>query len=283
MKNNAIKVLANKEELKDKKLYNELLDVYGKIAGVRQVYHYQLGYTPQKLENLKYEVKKQLGITEKEIALYKPGQEEEENPNVVAPALTAEQIKAAQEAHDADVAARQVQVPNPILTELASNPDAQEGLKIRDEYPFLNDPKTPDVFKILVADKITAYKEYAAKHAEALEAADAGEAEDKLYELTSQAVKEYQLNQDIKAELDFYRDSPGKVLGKHPQLADLKLEQEVKEMSEADLIQHRGNAQKSVNRYKDDKTKAHLHDYHSKKFELITDRLKTDFNKTFEK
>ncbi len=283
MKSKFIKVLANKDSLKDKKLYNRLLELYAQVAGVKQVYHYQLGYTPQKLENLKYEVKKQLGITDKEIALYKPGQEEDEIDLELKGSKTSDISGKTAEEIEAELAAKTVQVPNPILAELASNPEAQEGLKIRDEYPFLNDPKTPDAFKILVSDKITAYKAYAAKHAQALEAADAGEAEDKLYELASQAVKEYQLNQDIKAELDFYRDSPGKVLGKHPQLADLKLEQEVKEMSEADLIQQRGNAQKAVNKYKADKAKAHLHDYHSKKFELITERLKTDFNKTFEK
>lgn len=282
MKSKFIKVLANKESLKDKKLYNRLLDLYAQVAGVKQVYHYQLGYTPQKLENLKYEIKKHQQITDKEIALYTPGEENEDLKDA-APALTPEQIQQAADAHAADVAARTVQVQNPIITELLSNPDAQEGLKIRDEYPFLNDPATPDVFKILVADKITAYKTYAAKHAEALEAVDAGEAEEKLYELASSAVKDYQLNQDIKKELDHYRDTNGKVLGKIPQLAGLKLEQEVNEMTEGDLMGQRQNAQKAVNKYKDDKSKAHLHEYHSNKFDLITARLEKDFNRKFEK
>lgn len=281
MKSKVIKVLANKENLKDKKIYNLLLDLYAEKAGVKQVYYYQLGYTPQKLENLKYEIKKQLEITEKEIALFFPGEEEEEVKNA-APVLTPEQVKAAQEAHDAEVAARTKQ-ENPIITELFTNTDAQEGLKIRDEYPFLNDPNCPDVFKVLVADKITAYKEYAAKHAQALEAADQGEAEDKLYELASSAVKDYQMNQDIKAELDFYRDSNGKVLGKHPALAGMKLQQEVNEMSEADLLQQRNNAIKAVNKYKSDEAKKHLYDQHSAKLEAITERLKNDFNRTFEK
>ena len=282
MKSKFIKVLANKDSLKDKKLYNRLLELYAQVAGVKQVYHYQLGYTPQKLENLKYEVKKSQGISDKEIALYVPGDEDEDEVKATAPTLTPEQIQKAAEAHAAEVAARTKQ-ENPIITELLTNADAQEGLKIRDEYPFLNDATTPDAFKILVSDKITAYKEYAAKHAQALEAADEGEAEEKLYELASSAVKEYQLNQDIKAELDFYRDSPGRVLGKHPLLADLKLQQEVNEMTEGDLMGQRQNAQKAVNKYKADKTKAHLHEYHSKKFELITERLQKDFNRTFDK
>lgn len=282
MKSKFIKVLANKESLKDKKLYNRLLELYAQVAGVKQVYHYQLGYTPQKLENLKYEIKKNQGISDKEIALYVPGEEDEDEVQATAPTLTPGQIQKAAEAHAAEVAARTKQ-ENPIITELLTNADAQEGLKIRDEYPFLNDPNCLDVFKVLVSDKITAYKEYAKKHAEALEAADQGEAEEKLYELASAAVKDYQMNQDIKKELDHYRDTNGKVLGKHPALADLKLQQEVNEMTEGDLVSQRSNAQKAVNKYKADKAKAHLHEYHSKKFELITERLQKDFNRTFDK
>lgn len=309
MKSKFIEVLANKESLKDKKLYNRLLELYAQVAGVKQVYHYQLGYTPQKLENLKYEIKKSQGISDKEIALYVPGNEDDENndaqretaKDIIAkiPAMdteTANQYLAAEtgefaratvikalEKRISELQAPLVPVEHPVMIGLKTETSAQEGLKIRDEYPFLNDPATPDAFKILVSDKITAYKEYAAKHAQALEAADEGEAEEKLYELASSAVKEYQLNQDIKAELDFYRDSPGRVLGKHPLLAELKLQQEVNEMTEGDLMGQRQNAQKAVNKYKADKTKAHLHEYHSKKFELITERLQNDFNRTFDK
>lgn len=280
MKSKFIKVLANKESLKDKKLYNRLLELYAQVAGVKQVYHYQLGYTPQKLENLKYEVKKSQGISDKEIALYVPGEDEEDNldtSNLDSSAnLDTTNL-------DTSTPVETVNVEHPVLIGLKTETSAQEGLKIRDEYPFLNDATTPDAFKILVSDKITAYKDYAAKHAQALEAADAGEAEEKLYELASGAIKDYQLNQDIKAELDFYRDSPGRVLGKHPALADLKLQQEVNEMTEGDLVSQRSNAQKAVNKYKADKAKAHLHEYHSKKFELITERLQKDFNRTFDK
>lgn len=280
MKSKFIKVLANKDSLKDKKLYNRLLELYAQVAGVKQVYHYQLGYTPQKLENLKYEVKKSQGISDKEIALYVPGEDEEDNldtSNLDSSAnLDTTNL-------DTSTPVETVNVEHPVLIGLKTETSAQEGLKIRDEYPFLNDPNCPDVFKVLVSDKITAYKEYAKKHAEALEAADQGEAEEKLYELASAAVKDYQMNQDIKAELDFYRDSPGRVLGKHPALAGMKLQQEVNDMSEADLLQQRNNAIKAVNKYKADEAKKHLYDQHSAKLEAITERLKTDFNRTFDK
>lgn len=281
MKNDFLKILANKEELKDKKLYNQLLEEYSKVATVRQVYHYQLGYSPTKLENLKYEIKKVYQISDKEIALYIPGEEVDDQQNaddtskggkdLGAPEPTAEEI------------AKQLAEQNPVLADLMNNPDAQEGLKLRDEYPFLNDPNCPNEFKVLVSDKITAYKNYAAKHAETLEAADAGEAEDKLYELAKETLGNYEMNQEAKAELDFFRDTNGKILGKHPLLADLKLNQDVNEMTEAELGKARNNGLKSVNKYKDVEGKEHLYDFHSQKLDLVTARLVKDFKMEFDK
>ncbi|MEC5156665.1 hypothetical protein [Chryseobacterium sp. MP_3.2] len=250
MKSNFIKILANPDNKKDSKVYNELLNEYAPIAGARQVYHYQLGYTPNKLVNLKYEIQKNQGISDKEIALYDPSLEEEEEVVQDPPKkLTKKEIEAAKKAEEAEALAQKnaETLENPILKGLDES--SWDGLKLRDEYPFLNEENTPDVYKVLVSDKITAYKNYAAKHAEALEAADQGEAEDKLFALASGAIKDYQNNIDIKDELDFYRESKGKVLGKHPKLKNLKIEQEIGEMSEADLVKHRGNALKSVSKY----------------------------------
>lgn len=280
MKNDFLKILANEANLKAKKLYNQLLEEYSKVATVRQVYHYQLGYSPTKLENLKYEIKKVYQISDKEIALYVPGEEEDEQK-------TDDTSKGGKDLGTleptAEDIAKQLAEQNPVLADLMNNPDAQEGLKLRDEYPFLNDPKVPNEFKVLVADKITAYKNYAAKHAETLEAADAGEAEDKLYELAKETLGNYEMNQEAKAELDFFRDSKGKILGKHPLLADLKMNQDVNDMSEAVLLNERNNRLKSVNLYKGKAGKEDLYELHSKKLDLVTARLVKDFKMKFEK
>ncbi|UJF29907.1 hypothetical protein L0B70_00495 [Kaistella sp. 97-N-M2] len=284
MKNDFLKILADEANLKAKKLYNQLLEAYSKVATVRQVYHYQLGYSPAKLENLKYEIKKVFDISDKEVALYVPG--EDEDPQSHEPVL---QINGGSKTIEnvggrtADDIAKQLAEQNPVLADLYNNPDAQEGLKLRDEYPFLNDPNCPNEFKILVADKISAYKNYAAKHAETLEAADAGEAEDKLFELAKETLGNYEMNQEAKEELDFFRDTNGKILGKHPLLADLKLNQDVNEMTEADLVKARNNGLKSVNKYKDAEGKEHLYDLHSKKLDLVTGRLQKDFKMEFDK
>lgn len=286
MKNKFIKILANTDQKKDKKLYNELLNAYAEIATVRQVYHYQLGYTPSKLENLTYEIKKSQEITDKEIALYVPGEEDEQEDIKSIIGLTPEQIALAEKAtKEAELAAQELDAKNnnPILLEMPE--PAFQGLKLRDEYPFLNDENTPDAIKALVTDKFTAYRNYAALHAEALEAADQNEAEEKLVELTSEAVKAFQLNLDIKDEFDHYRDTNGKVLGKHPKLKDLKIEQEIDEMSEADLVKHRGNALKSIGKYKPESKTANpekLAEW-TLRLSLVEKNLREKFNTTFEK
>lgn len=266
MKNKFLKILANLEKKKNQKLYVELLKIYSEVANVRQVYHYQLGYTPTKFENLIYDIKKQFQITDKEVALYNP-------------------------ADDAEEETEEVEITNPISTPVAEVPNpviegldekSWQGLKLRDEYPFLNDMRTPDEYKILVADKISAYKNYAALHAEALQAADQGDAEDKLYELAKDAIKNYQLNIDIKDELDYYRDTEGKVLGKHPKLKDLKVAQEIDEMSEADLIKHRSNAMKALPKYKDGKNPEKYTEW-TNRLTLTEKNLSGKFNYNFDK
>lgn len=283
MKNKFIKILANLDQKKDKKLYNELLNAYAEIATVRQVYHYQLGYTPSKLENLTYEIKKSQGITDKEIALYDPANDDEEEikEEINTALQEAELEKQDQAKKDADELAAKNN--NPILLEMPE--PAFQGLKLRDEYPFLNDENTPDAIKALVTDKFTAYRNYATKHAEALDAADQTEAEDKLFELAYDAVKNYQLNIDIKDELDHYRDTNGKVLGKHPKLKDLKIKQEIDEMSEADLVKHRGNALKSIGKYKPESKTANpekLAEW-TLRLSLVEKNLREKFNTTFDK
>lgn len=286
MKSKFIKILANTDQKKDKKLYNELLNAYAEIATVRQVYHYQLGYTPSKLENLTYEIKKSQGITDKEIALFVPGEEDEQEDIKSIIGLTPEQIALAEKAaKEAELAAQELDAKNnnPILLEMPE--PVLEGLKFRDEYPFLNDENTPDAIKALVTDKFTAYRNYATKHAEALDAADQTEAEDKLFELAYDAVKNYQLNIDIKDELDHYRDTNGKVLGKHPKLKDLKIEQEIDEMSEADLLKNRNNALKSIVKYKPESKTANPEKFTewNLRLNLMEQNLKDKFNRTFEK
>ena len=145
------------------------------------------------------------------------------------------------------------------LEALKQNEDATESLKLRIEYPFLREESTPQELKALVADKITAWYDFAEKHEKLAKMvensgntiSENGEP-DPLAVLCKEAIDKFQLNADIKKELDFYKVK-GKVLGIVPQTKFLKIDQELEEMSEADLVKHRLDAQKNKNKVKNPK------------------------------
>ena len=101
-----------------------------------------------------------------------------------------------------------------------------------------------------MTDKINAWYDFSDKHAELVESA--GIDGEKLAILCKEAIDKFQLNADIKKELDFYKVK-GKVLGIVPQTKFLKIDQELDEMSEADLVKHRLDAQKNKNKVKNPK------------------------------
>ncbi|WP_407402209.1 hypothetical protein [Chryseobacterium sp.] len=273
MKNrNVLKILKNNEGLKNQRLYTELLKEYAAETNIRTVYYYQLGYTPEKLTGLIYDVKKHFEITDKDIALYNGDDEEEEKhqKDDTPPNPPVDDIP------PVDPNAEILKKLN-----LQSVPDVMDGMKLRDEYPFLDLENTPLEIKALVTDKITAYKKYAATHAEILTAANNGEAEERLFELGKNALEQWNLNQEIKDELDFYRDA-GKILGKHASLADLKMKQDVGEMSEAELFKGKSNAQKSISRY-NGQGKSELVETWQKRLTAIEKRLIEDFKHVLKK
>ena len=266
MRNKILKLLKNADEIPDRKRYAELLKLFAEQTNARTVYHYQLGYTPDKFIGLVYDIQQHFSISDKEIALYNLEEEEEnmeEDPLYTAPVVPLDPVT--------DPNEEVLKALN-----LEAVPNVVDGIGIRDEYPFLNDENCPDVFKILVADKISAYKSYAAAHAEILGVDTSEDAEERLYEVGKKALEKWRLNKDIKDELDFYRDSNGKILGKHPLLADLKMKQDVGEMSEADLVKARINAQKSVSKY-EGQGKKDLVEIHRNKLKEVERRLKEDF------
>ena len=287
MRNNVIKLLKNEDNKRDKVRYNELLKIYSGQSGVRQIYHYQLGYTPQKLESLIYEMKNHFFISDKDIAVFKePDQEllSEEEKNLgknLVQGNTAEGQKTSKDDDELTEAQKKAEETIEALR-LNDNPEVMEGMKFRDEYPFLNEESTPMEIKALVTDKISAYKKYALAHADILAAENEQDAEDKLYELAKSALVHYEVNQDIKKELDFYRDSEGRILGEHPDLEYLRIKQDIYDMTEAVLVKTRVNAQKNIYRYEKEK-KTELLEKWKYRLGLIEERLIKEFNHQFDK
>lgn len=122
----------------------------------------------------------------------------------------------------------------------------QERTKISDDFPFLRNKDCPDGLKILVNDKITAWKEFCKSHKELVEKYFKGEITPEtnleesleLTKLIKETVENFELNRDIYEELEYYKENH-KILGKHPVLKEALLEQEIKELSAVDLVKRK--------------------------------------------
>lgn len=116
---------------------------------------------------------------------------------------------------------------------------------IRVEFPFLNDAACPDDFKILIADKITAWNEYLDAHEQIfkIHSREIDGTEEETAALAEKAVKAFDENQKIYDELNAYQTT-GKVLGLHPIFKKLQLTREVEEMTADELHKYKGSSAK---------------------------------------
>ena len=273
--------------LKDSKLnkidkYNQLVDFLAQKKNFLQLRMFNLGYSDARMDVLVAEVKKAYEI--KDLDLHKFNVEDYEK-----------QLQEKEQEVPENTGTETNKEPETELSEqetkfleaLKGNEDATAGLKLREEYPFLREESTPQELKALVTDKITAWYDFAEKHEKLAKMvensgntiSENGEP-DPLAVLCKQAIDKFQFNADIKKELDFYKEK-GKVLGIVPQLRFLKIDQELDEMSEADLVKHRLDAQKNKNKVKEpktDKETARLENW-SYREKKATDLLDTKFKK----
>lgn len=241
--------------------YNKLVDFLSQKKNSLQLRMFNLGYSDARMDVLVAEVKKAYEI--KDLDLYKFDVEQfklEENAiqSETANIMGAKTVEPTKELTEEEKAQKEKE--EKFLEALKGNEDATAGLKLREEYPFLREESTPQELKALVTDKITAWYDFAEKHEKLAKMvensgntiSENGEP-DPLAVLCKEAIDKFQLNADIKKELDFYKEK-GKVLGIVPQLKFLKIDQELDEMSEADLVKHRLDAQKNKNKVKEPKT-----------------------------
>lgn len=266
MKNKVISILVDKA-LGNEKKYSELLQLMNSKFNIMQVRNFQSGYTEHKLNVLLYEAQKAFEISDLDIHNFKPEENSNDEKN------NEEQKSINPGAGEGSQNPDETQIPeqsNPFFKALETNTDAQEGLKFRDEYPFLKNPDCPSEIHALVGEKITAWEQFALnrealdlftilpdqpeditefqkKLIEKFEAYTPEEKEDALYMYAKSAVENFQLNADIKAELDFYKEK-GKVLGKHPSLNNLAIKQEISELDEAGLVEMKTKASKNASK-----------------------------------
>ena len=263
--------------------YNKLVDFLSQKKNSLQLIMFNLGYSDARMDVLVAEVKKAYEI--KDLDLYKfnvEDYEKEFRESDETAKLEGDKTDEGTQAKEPEIKLSEAETK--FLEALKENEDATAGLKLREEYPFLREESTPQEMKALVTDKITAWYDFAEKHAELAELAynqdEKSPFAEKITELAKKAIEKFQLNADIKKELDFYKEK-GKVLGIVPQLKFLKIDQELDEMSEADLVEHRMAAQKNKNKVKNpknDNEKARFENW-SYREKKATELLDTKFKK----
>jgi hypothetical protein len=134
-----------------------------------------------------------------------------------------------------------------IITSVETAPeDVKTGLKLRVEFPFLNEEDCPDKFKILVADKFIALNKFAQGHKELKALIEAGDTE-ALFETAADVVKNWELNQEIYDELTYYNEH-NEILGNHSIFQEDVLVKTVAAMSTQELMKRQGNLRSYISR-----------------------------------
>lgn len=110
-------------------------------------------------------------------------------------------------------------------------PQARPRPKFRDEYPFLRSETCPAELKILAADKLTAWENYTATHAELFNCVSPEEC----YAKARKVLDNYLENRLIFEELDFFRKN-NRPLGKHPIYERLRKIRALKKLSVPELF-----------------------------------------------
>ena len=128
--------------------------------------------------------------------------------------------------------------------------------KLRDEFPFLSDPKCPVELKAMVSDKITAYHNYKKGHEELFEATTT----DEELQAVKKVVENYISNQEMYKELNHFNKF-SKILGEHDFFDKKNRLKELAAMSTQELTIRKENVRRYIlrdNKKVADPKKEHL-------------------------
>jgi len=125
--------------------------------------------------------------------------------------------------------------------------EVKQSIKLRDQFQFLGEEDCPNEFKILVADKYTAYNNFLETRAEVKDLVAAGATNEDLFEVAKKAVENYELNLDIYDELNYYNEHK-EILGKHPIFEKVMLQKKVNGLSGVDLGKRQATLRANISR-----------------------------------
>lgn len=305
-KNEVIQAL--KSNVSPAKKFNSLLQLFmqhpHKAPGAARFYN-SAGFSKERLANLEYDVQQVYGITKKEL-MNAPAVKAEKKKEVEVKSFedldyhkelkplaveTAEKLgdelpsmkKADLIEYLNDSENRKWKIDEAEKAIENAPDDVKAGWKIREEYPFLNEDDCPDKMHTLVGKMISAHHKYVEgrKELQALESED----KDAIFKLAKPVVENFELNKEIKAELDYYKEH-GEILGNHPIFEEEMLQKRVDDYKEADLKGIRGNLRsyiskntKKLEKAKDEAAKAEIQkklDDWQAEIDLIEKRLGDD-------
>jgi len=224
MKNKALEFLKNLPKSKTEQ-FNKAFQLYkqcpGKNLSLERFYN-QAGFSPNNLEAILYDLKKLLGISASQIKNFTSEVKKEEKIEGVKP-KSSEEIEIKVTATTAEEV-------------FTSAPDeVKETIKLRDEFPFLKDEACPEEFLIIVGKKFNHYDAYLQAHTKLLASVVQDEEKndivvpltpEEIKALALAAVKNFQINQDIWEELNYYKENKT-ILGKHPIFIERKLKSSI--------------------------------------------------------
>ena len=242
MKEKVLALLQDNATIPEEK-YNTAMDLYRKTngsTGAAVNFYNRSGFTKGNLDNLLYDLQKLHGISDAEKA----------SAPVVAQAKGIKVDAPKVEKVDPKIANQENVTLDTVFTQAPD--DVKTGIKLIEEFPFLDDADCPDKLKILVQDKFTAWRNYQKAHAALLVTEGTGEApvpmtNEEIFELAKIAVENFKLNDAIKAELKYYGEHK-QILGNHPIFADEVMIENVKALTMAKAVARRNNLRSYISR-----------------------------------
>ena len=143
--------------------------------------------------------------------------------------------------------------------------EAGKGLKLREEFPFLNEDDCPEKFHTLVGKMISAWNQYKERHAElnkvTREGSEVSLTDAELYTMAKEAVDKFEVNRTIWDELEYYKEH-GQILGHHPIFKEDVLKNKVDALSDVKAVARQKTLRTYVSR--DSKNLANAQDGESK-------------------
>ncbi|MFC4688665.1 hypothetical protein ACFO4P_17115 [Epilithonimonas pallida] len=195
------------------------------------------GYTPQSLENIRYDLQKAHEISDLDIHNHEI-EIPEENPIIVGKGYDEKLF----------IVANQDLFTN-ILKDM--NDTEKQGFKLVDQYPFLKEEDCPAELKALAWDSVSAFHAFKDAHTELFEKVVMPEntqlTNEEIYDIAFKLLEDFEINREIHTELEHYAKTKT-ILAEHPDLEKIKRERELDALTAQELSRKIGNLKSNISK-----------------------------------